>query len=294
MKKCDAIMSEVHGSEVGEALDPQRRMFQDFVTCEICQEMFYDPCLLPCSHTFCRDCLSEWQSKNNTDGTLPCPKCRIEFMGDVNNLPSDLRASQLVELLVNQDSISKLNCASLGSMPTSMSNLNCDPDLADWLAKNRIPRQVTEALFENGFEFLDVVLEMTVEDVKQLGLKLGHERKLLKCLNLGKSLKRRKKSSIATLSTAVTNTFKKSWSNLGEKFSKESKIDKVEWKLIQDLYDDRIISTGTNPADSAKFWASLSKFKFDKIIHTVRTQADAVLHDGEISDQDKATYLHQA
>ena len=289
VNKSDCIIAEMEGCELNEPLDPQRRMFQDFVTCEICQDMYDDPRLMPCNHTFCKSCLEEWQQKNGDDSSFPCPKCRIVYVGEVDKLAEDLRASQLVERIVHPDMIQKSEFQSLGSMPTSMTNLYCDDDLADWLTKNKLPKQVTKALFENGFQFLDIVLEMTASDVKKLGLKTGHERKLLKCLGI-------RKHSLANVklptTEELTDTFKKSLSNITERFT--SKEDVIEWKLVKDLYDDRIISTGTNPADSAKFWASLSKASFDKIIQTVKKQANIVLHDQEMCDSLKAECLHEA
>ncbi|XP_077982039.1 E3 ubiquitin-protein ligase TRIM56-like [Glandiceps talaboti] len=42
--------------------------------CSICQERMENPKILPCVHTFCEVCLSEWIKKNN--GELTCPICR--------------------------------------------------------------------------------------------------------------------------------------------------------------------------------------------------------------------------
>ncbi|KAM6994648.1 tripartite motif containing 35-28 [Tautogolabrus adspersus] len=55
---------------------------QQDLTCPVCQGIFRDPVLLPCSHTFCRDCLQK-SSQINTR----CPVCRAEFQEgqDVSN-----------------------------------------------------------------------------------------------------------------------------------------------------------------------------------------------------------------
>ncbi|XP_053183439.1 tripartite motif containing 35-28 [Scomber japonicus] len=47
------------------------------LTCPVCQGIFQDPVLLPCSHSFCRDC---WQKSCKVN--QKCPVCRKEFKED--------------------------------------------------------------------------------------------------------------------------------------------------------------------------------------------------------------------
>ena len=45
----------------------------DDLECPICCDIFTDPVLLPCSHSFCRGCVKRcWQ----TSGSRECPVCR--------------------------------------------------------------------------------------------------------------------------------------------------------------------------------------------------------------------------
>ncbi|XP_019627220.1 PREDICTED: tripartite motif-containing protein 2-like [Branchiostoma belcheri] len=44
-----------------------------FLTCAICMLNFRDPKILPCLHSFCRECLQEWAAKQQP---LECPTCR--------------------------------------------------------------------------------------------------------------------------------------------------------------------------------------------------------------------------
>ncbi|XP_019627218.1 PREDICTED: tripartite motif-containing protein 2-like [Branchiostoma belcheri] len=44
-----------------------------FLTCVICMLNFRDPKILPCLHSFCRECLQEWATKQQP---LECPTCR--------------------------------------------------------------------------------------------------------------------------------------------------------------------------------------------------------------------------
>ncbi|XP_078699208.1 E3 ubiquitin-protein ligase TRIM71-like [Branchiostoma floridae x Branchiostoma belcheri] len=52
----------------------------DFLECTICLEPYKDPKVLPCLHTFCKDCLEKFvaQQGEGKDGNFPCPTCRIE------------------------------------------------------------------------------------------------------------------------------------------------------------------------------------------------------------------------
>eukprot|EP00058_Branchiostoma_floridae_P005884 XP_002591372.1 hypothetical protein BRAFLDRAFT_93992 [Branchiostoma floridae] len=48
---------------------------EQFLTCPVCMLHFRDPRVLPCLHTFCRDCLQEWATKQQP---LECPTCRTQ------------------------------------------------------------------------------------------------------------------------------------------------------------------------------------------------------------------------
>ncbi|PNI78022.1 TRIM59 isoform 1, partial [Pan troglodytes] len=57
--------------------------FEEELTCPICYSIFEDPRVLPCSHTFCRNCLENiLQASGNfyiwrpLRIPLKCPNCR--------------------------------------------------------------------------------------------------------------------------------------------------------------------------------------------------------------------------
>ncbi|KAI8494087.1 hypothetical protein Bbelb_284340 [Branchiostoma belcheri] len=51
----------------------------DFLECTICLEPYKDPKILPCLHTFCKDCLEKFVAKQGeAKDRFPCPTCRIE------------------------------------------------------------------------------------------------------------------------------------------------------------------------------------------------------------------------
>ena len=152
--------------------------FIDFVTCEMCQSVFSDPKMLPCGHTFCKNCLINW---NELKGALICPKCAIPCPEEIDNLKVNLRANQII--VFNAQSAN-----SDGSqIKTDSDSLKCEPELVAWFEANKIPESASQVLIDNGFEFLDVVLDMTEEDINKLGLKMGHAKKLQKSINDHKS-----------------------------------------------------------------------------------------------------------
>nr|XP_061794063.1 uncharacterized protein LOC133585795 [Nerophis lumbriciformis] len=48
---------------------------EDHLQCPTCLDIFKDPVILLCSHSFCRACLQQWKDK----GERSCPVCRTEF-----------------------------------------------------------------------------------------------------------------------------------------------------------------------------------------------------------------------
>ena len=64
------------------------------ITCKLCSNIFTDPRLLPCMHSFCLKCIK--------DGTKSCPTCKKTFEipeQGIQNLPRDLRKQYEVEVI---------------------------------------------------------------------------------------------------------------------------------------------------------------------------------------------------
>ena len=49
------------------------------VTCSICLDIFNDPKILPCLHTFCCECLSNHARASHRQGKFHCPECRAQI-----------------------------------------------------------------------------------------------------------------------------------------------------------------------------------------------------------------------
>uniref|UniRef100_A0A3P9CE23 RING-type domain-containing protein n=1 Tax=Maylandia zebra TaxID=106582 RepID=A0A3P9CE23_9CICH len=52
---------------------------EDDLCCPVCQEVFRDPVILSCSHSFCKDCLKRWWRKKTTH---ECPVCQRRSSGN--------------------------------------------------------------------------------------------------------------------------------------------------------------------------------------------------------------------
>lgn len=72
-------------------------LFEDFLQCPVCRDVFRDPVLLMCSHSFCRTCLEQfWQHT----ASASCPLCRTS--SSVNQPPCNLALKNLCEAFVQE------------------------------------------------------------------------------------------------------------------------------------------------------------------------------------------------
>uniref|UniRef100_UPI00398EC09C E3 ubiquitin/ISG15 ligase TRIM25-like n=1 Tax=Pristiophorus japonicus TaxID=55135 RepID=UPI00398EC09C len=53
--------------------------FAEELTCAVCLQVYWDPVILPCQHSFCLKCISDvWAHAAGPDG-INCPQCRRKF-----------------------------------------------------------------------------------------------------------------------------------------------------------------------------------------------------------------------
>lgn len=71
--------------------------FEDYLQCPVCHNVFSDPVLLMCSHSFCQTCLEQfWQHTESPT----CPLCRTS--SSVNQLLCNLALKNLCEAFVQE------------------------------------------------------------------------------------------------------------------------------------------------------------------------------------------------
>ncbi|XP_039464047.1 nuclear factor 7, ovary-like [Oreochromis aureus] len=70
---------------------------EEDLCCPVCQEVFRDPVILSCSHSFCKDCLKRWWRERPTH---ECPVCKRRSSKD--NPPLNLALKNLCELFLQE------------------------------------------------------------------------------------------------------------------------------------------------------------------------------------------------
>ncbi|XP_063316735.1 nuclear factor 7, ovary-like [Pelmatolapia mariae] len=69
---------------------------EEDLCCPVCQEVFRDPVILSCSHSFCKDCLKRWWRERTTH---ECPVCKEISVYDP---PSNLALKNLCESFLQE------------------------------------------------------------------------------------------------------------------------------------------------------------------------------------------------
>lgn len=73
----------------------------DITECSICMDVFKDPRVLPCVHTFCLRCLEIFAKNQKPGSFLPCPLCRVSFTipkEGLKDMPKNPLAQKLVDM----------------------------------------------------------------------------------------------------------------------------------------------------------------------------------------------------
>ena len=72
---------------------------KDITECPICTDMFCNPKMLPCFHTFCLKCIEQYGEDKRPGEALPCPMCRREFQiptGGLSKLSTNFFINRLI------------------------------------------------------------------------------------------------------------------------------------------------------------------------------------------------------
>jgi len=94
----------------------------DMMECSICTEIFTDPRVLPCIHTFCLKCLVNYGNNKQPGDLMPCPLCRKEFAIPDNGLQSTQKNFMM----------EKLVCTRMGSASKEVQGIPCDACSSDY------------------------------------------------------------------------------------------------------------------------------------------------------------------
>ncbi|XP_035687625.1 E3 ubiquitin-protein ligase TRIM56-like [Branchiostoma floridae] len=119
-----------------------KEISNDFLECQICLQPFHAPKILPCLHTFCKECLAEYTKAHSVeDDQIECPTCRCKSplpSGNVDGLKNNFFVESLKDTVNLHKTLhsegqgivcSDPYCDSKG--PAASRCLNCDELLCD-------------------------------------------------------------------------------------------------------------------------------------------------------------------
>ncbi|KAL3890108.1 hypothetical protein ACJMK2_002402 [Sinanodonta woodiana] len=93
--------------------------------CSICMDIFKNPKLIPCHHSFCYKCLEDYVKVNLTNGRFNCPMCRKSV-----ELPPGGVASFPENFYIDSDSSETIPCDICGPKSVACSRcLDCEDNL---------------------------------------------------------------------------------------------------------------------------------------------------------------------
>jgi hypothetical protein len=82
------------------------KLLNEATECTICADVFKNPKLLRCGHTFCLGCLEQWGKDKMPGGKAECPLCRKEITIDVGRF-KNLQTNINTETLLNVKNLPK-------------------------------------------------------------------------------------------------------------------------------------------------------------------------------------------
>jgi len=77
------------------------KLLDDIMECSICTEVYTDPRVLPCVHTYCLKCIKAWSKDKQPGDKLACPLCRKEFTlngNGVEDLPKNFFVANFLQM----------------------------------------------------------------------------------------------------------------------------------------------------------------------------------------------------
>jgi len=94
----------------------------DEISCTICAEHYSSAMILPCGHSFCVSCLTNWQLKSGhgkaRQPLMPCPVCQQKFRQQIPNRLVNNIVELVNKTVVNRDAYASAQCLSVSHEPT--------------------------------------------------------------------------------------------------------------------------------------------------------------------------------
>ncbi|CAH1795431.1 unnamed protein product [Owenia fusiformis] len=133
--------------------------YKEFLTCQICFDIYDIPKSLPCLHVFCQGCLDYWISQSTDDTQFPCPICRANFSktgGGAADYLTNFHMNSMVDALKNiltKDGADKVTIESLCDICTASGEnvtaehrcIECDEKLCQSCGKTHRHSKLTKS-----------------------------------------------------------------------------------------------------------------------------------------------------
>ena len=100
---------------------------KDITECPICTDMFYNPKILPCHHTFCLKCIEQYGKDKRPGKALPCPMCRREFKvptGGFSELSTNFFMDKLITTILTSEADCDI-CTQIGKNDKKIASSLC-------------------------------------------------------------------------------------------------------------------------------------------------------------------------
>lgn len=111
-------------------------LLESDLSCAVCHEVFINPLILNCSHSFCKFCLYQWLASRKSD----CPQCRVRVTSQAENL---VLRNIITKLVQNsppqfQQSRSVIVNQRLKEIEDLTKDVNMDDELKKFMKRRRI------------------------------------------------------------------------------------------------------------------------------------------------------------
>ena len=129
------------------------------LVCKLCDKPYQHkdgPLLLPCLHSFCKPCLTEYVKKAPAaDNKMACPTCNDRFPEDINQLPINLRLSHLAKTATyeKQAKGGNVKCQKCEGTPKDATTFSCNR--CKFLC-DKCKREFERVLEDEDLEFIDL------------------------------------------------------------------------------------------------------------------------------------------
>uniref|UniRef100_A0A3P9C8K9 Uncharacterized protein n=1 Tax=Maylandia zebra TaxID=106582 RepID=A0A3P9C8K9_9CICH len=142
---------------------------EEDLCCPVCQEVFRDPVILSCSHSFCKDCLKRWWRERPTH---ECPVCKRRSSKDYP--PLSLALKNLCEsFLQERDQRASEDLCSLHSEKLKLFCLDHQqPETLEPLKKKLKVCEEVQVKFDQTAEHIKVQVRHTERQIKEQFKKL--------------------------------------------------------------------------------------------------------------------------